>query len=101
MYRIVQTETCLHWERSLKDRKTRQIIAARLFRVANGLLGDVYPVGNGISELRIHYGPGYRIYFKQHGEQIVILLSGGNKYTQKIDVQRAIEIAGQLEEDLQ
>jgi putative addiction module killer protein len=101
MYRIVQTETCLHWERSLKDRKTRQIIAARLFRVANGLLGDVYPVGNGISELRIHYGPGYRIYFKQHGEQMVILLCGGNKSTQKIDVQRAIEIAGQLEEDLQ
>jgi len=99
MYRIVQTETYLNWERSLKDRKTRQIIAARLFRVANGLLGDVYQVGNGISELRIHYGPGYRIYFKQHGEQMVILICGGNKSTQKIDVQRAIEIAGQLEED--
>ena len=76
MIEIKQTETFRHWERKLKDSKARAIIAARLFRVANGLLGDVSPVGEGISELRIHYGPGYRIYFQRRHNEIIVLLCG-------------------------
>lgn len=64
MKEIVQTESFQRWEQNLKDRRAKTIIASRLFRLANGLAGDIKPVGEGISELRIHYGPGYRIYFK-------------------------------------
>ena len=65
MKTIKQTATFRNWERKLKDKQAKAIIAARVFRVANGLLGDVQPVGQGISELRIHHGPGYRVYFQQ------------------------------------
>ena len=60
-------------ESKLKDQRAKAAIAARIFRLANGLLGDVSPVGQGISELRIQHGPGYRVYFQQHGTEIVIL----------------------------
>jgi putative addiction module killer protein len=69
------------------------MIAARLFRLANGLAGDVSPVGGGISELRIHYGPSYRIYFKQTGSEIIVLLCGGDKGTQTRDIQQAKQLA--------
>lgn len=86
MKQILQTEAFRHWELTLKDKRLRTIIAARLFRLANGLPGDVKPVSSGISELRIHYGAGYRIYFRQQGEIIIILLCGGDKSSQDKDI---------------
>lgn len=82
MKEIVQTESFRRWEQNLKDRRAKTIIASRLFRLANGLAGDTRPVGEGISELRIHFGPGYRIYFKNKGERIIVLLCGGDKSSQ-------------------
>ena len=76
MKEIAQTEVFRRWEAQLKDRRLKTIIAARLFRLANGLPGDVKPIGEGVSELRIHHGPGYRVYFKQHGNLLIILLCG-------------------------
>ena len=93
MIKLTQTATYRRWERNLKDQRARAAIAARLFRLANGLAGDVAPAGDGISELRIHYGPGYRIYFKQRGQEIVILLCGGNKNTQNRDIRHAKQLA--------
>ncbi len=92
---IKQTDTFRAWEAGLKDRRARTIIAARISRVANGVLGDVEPVGAGVSELKIHYGPGYRVYFKQHGNILIVLLCGGDKRTQKRD----IELAKQLTQE--
>ncbi|MES9882252.1 MAG: type II toxin-antitoxin system RelE/ParE family toxin, partial [Sedimenticola sp.] len=82
MIQIKQTATYLKWESKLKDRRIKAVIAARIFRLANGLAGDVAPVGQGVSELRIHIGAGYRIYFKQHGNEIIIILCGGDKSSQ-------------------
>ena len=96
MIEIKQTEIYRKWEHKLKDHKARATIAARLFRLANGLLGDVSPVGQGISELRIHYGPGYRVYFKQRKNEIIILLCGGNKSTQQKDIEAAKKLALEL-----
>ena len=75
---ILQTMVFQRWEQNLRDRRAKTLSAARLFRLANGLAGDVKPVGEGVSEIRISYGPGYRIYFKQHGCHIIILLCGGD-----------------------
>ena len=86
MFIILQTETFRHWESKLKDKRARTLIATRVFRLANGLAEDVEPVGEGISELRIHYGPGYRIYFQQTSEATLLLLNGGNKQTQANDI---------------
>lgn len=69
------------------------MIAARLNRLAYGLAGDVAPVGAGVSELRIHYGPGYRVYFTRRGTELILLLAGGDKSTQQRDIERAKEIA--------
>ncbi|MBP7541787.1 MAG: type II toxin-antitoxin system RelE/ParE family toxin [Saprospiraceae bacterium] len=96
MIEIKQTETYFKWEHKLKDQRAKAAIAARVFRLANGLFGDVSPVGQGISELRIHYGPGYRIYFKQNGNEIVILLCGGDKNTQSKDIETAKKLAKEL-----
>jgi putative addiction module killer protein len=74
MLDIKQTETYRKWERKLRDQRAKALIAARVFRVVNGLPGDVKPVGQGVSELRIHHGPGYSVYFNQRGSEIVILL---------------------------
>jgi putative addiction module killer protein len=94
---IRQTATFRKWESKLKDQKAKALIAARILRVANGLLGDVSPVGEGVSELRIHYGPGYRIYFRQHGEEIIILLCGGDKSSQDQDIKLAKRLALETE----
>ena len=69
------------------------LITARLTRLAYGLAGDVKPVGHGVSELRIHYGPGYRVYFRKRGNAIIILLCGGDKSTQAQDIKTAIRLA--------
>jgi putative addiction module killer protein len=95
MLEIKQTDNYRKWERKLRDQRAKATIAARIFRLANGLPGDVQPIGQNLSELRIHYGQGYRIYFKRRGSEIVILLCGGNKSTQ----QRDIEIAQRLAEE--
>lgn len=97
MIRMIQTETYKKWEEKLRDRTARKIITARLFRLADGLSGDVSPVGDGISELRIHYGPGYRIYFQQKENVLIILLCGGAKSTQNEDIKRAKDILKELE----
>ncbi|MCT4700310.1 type II toxin-antitoxin system RelE/ParE family toxin [Enterobacteriaceae bacterium H20N1] len=81
-----QTDVYRRWEARLKDQRTRSVVATRLLRLANGLAGDVRPVGEGISELRIHYGPGYRIYVKQQGKSILLLLCGGDKRSQSQDI---------------
>lgn len=93
---IKQTETFRKWEQKLKDQRAKALIAARLFRLANGLAGDVKPVGHGLSELRIHYGPGIRIYLRQRGNELIILLCGGDKSTQQQD----IELAKQLDKEM-
>lgn len=93
MIEIKQTEVFRLWEVRLKDRRLRTIIAARLTRLAAGLAGDVSPVGEGVSELRIHYGPGYRVYFQQHGNTLVVLLCGGDKRSQPSDIVSAKKLA--------
>ncbi|MBI1284681.1 MAG: type II toxin-antitoxin system RelE/ParE family toxin [Thiobacillus sp.] len=80
------------WLSKLKDETARARIASRINRLMEGLPGDVAPVGHGISELRIHYGPGYRVYFYQQGDTVVILLWGGNKSTQGRDIETAHQI---------
>lgn len=77
------------WLQALKDRQARTRIQARLARVAVGNFGDVEPVGDGVLELRIDWGPGYRVYFARVGDVVVLLLCGGDKRTQQKDIQRA------------
>jgi putative addiction module killer protein len=84
------------WLRRLRDRKVVARIQSRIDRLQLGLLGDVKPVGAGVSEMRIDYGPGYRIYFLQLGQELVILLAGGDKSTQRQDIANAIELARML-----
>ncbi|WP_137819366.1 type II toxin-antitoxin system RelE/ParE family toxin [Pseudomonas sp. 2FG] len=80
------------WLKKLKDDTGRARIVARINRLMEGLPGDVAPVGHGISELRIHYGPGYRVYFYQQGDTLVILLCGGDKGSQSRDIDTAHQI---------
>ncbi len=94
---ILQTMVFRRWEQSLRDRRAKTLIATRLFRLANGLAGDVKPVGEGVSEMRISYGPGYRIYFKQQGCRIIILLCGGDKSSQANDITLAKMLARTLD----
>ncbi|UVE45027.1 type II toxin-antitoxin system RelE/ParE family toxin [Pseudomonas chlororaphis] len=93
MIEIKQIATFMEWENRLKNSRARALIAARIFRLANGLAGDVSPVGEDVSELRIHYGPGYRVYFQQLGSQLVILLCGGDKSRQGRDIELAKQLA--------
>jgi putative addiction module killer protein len=97
MIEIKQTEVFRKWERKLKDQRARAAIAARLFRLANGLPGDVSPVGGGISELRIHFGPENRVYFQQRGTMLIVLLCGGDKNTQERDIRAAKRLAAELD----
>jgi putative addiction module killer protein len=95
---IKQTETFRLWESKLKDKRVRTLIATRLSRLAEGLPGDIVPVGNGVSELRIHYGPGYRVYLQQRGTILVVLLCGGDKSTQARDISLAKKLAQEWKE---
>lgn len=83
------------WRLSLKDSRVRAVIASRIDRLAFGLMGDVKPVGGGVSELRIHIVSGYRVYFQQGGSTLIILLVGGDKSTQAKDIKRAIALANE------
>ena len=89
MLELKQTETFRKWRSRLKDERARALIASRLDRLAYGHVGDVKPVGEGVSELRIHHGPGYRVYFSRRGESLVILLCGGDKDGQDRDIEAA------------
>ncbi|WP_026987825.1 type II toxin-antitoxin system RelE/ParE family toxin [Fodinicurvata fenggangensis] len=93
MMDIKQSETFRKWLGKLKDRRARTLITARINRLAEGLPGDVQPIGGGLSELRIHYGPGYRVYFQQRGDVLILLLCGGDKKSQSRDIEKAKKIA--------
>src|ERR1039458_2081087 len=99
MMEFRQTETFRKWRIRLKDQRIRALIASRLDRLAFGNAGDVKPAGLGVSELRIDYGPGYRIYFKKRGNTIIILLCGGDKSTQAKDIQTAKRLAADWSEE--
>jgi putative addiction module killer protein len=93
MIEFKQSETFRKWRIRLKDERIRALIASRLDRLAFGNAGDVKPVGQGISELRIDHGPGYRVYFMRRSNAIIILLCGGDKSTQTKDIQTAKRLA--------
>jgi putative addiction module killer protein len=96
MIEIRQTELYSQWFASLRDREARARIDARIRRLSLGNPGDVKPVGEGVSELRIDYGPGYRVYFVQRGQTLVVLLAGGDKHTQDRDIKTALDLAREL-----
>jgi len=98
MLEIRQTVAFSKWMAGLRDHRARAKIAARIDRLAFGNPGDVEPVGEGISELRIHVGPGYRIYFVRRRRTIVVLLCGGDKSTQAKDIKAAKVLAANLED---
>ena len=93
MIELKQTEIFRRWLMRLRDERAQVLIAARLERLTFSLAGDVKPVGKGISELRIDYGPGYRVYFQKRRSTIIVLLCGGNKSTQARDIKTAKRLA--------
>ena len=96
MIEIRKTEYFAKWIDSLQDIRTRARIQARIERLAIGNPGDVKPVGEGVSEMRIDHGPGYRVYFIQHERSVIILLAGGDKSTQARDIKTALRLARNL-----
>ena len=96
MMNIRKTAEFAHWLDSLHDIQTRARILVRIERLAAGLAGDVKPIGSGVSELRIQYGPGYRVYFRRAGRELIVLLAGGDKSTQARDIRLAIQLAKYL-----
>ena len=97
MIEVHETPTCSRWLRRLRDRGARARILVRIRRLSLGLSGDWRAVGEGVRELRIDHGPGYRVYFEPRGESIVVLLAGGDKRTQPADIARAIGLAHGLD----
>ena len=95
---IRKTELFAQWLDGLRDLQARARVQARIERLAGGNPGDVEPVGEGVSELRINYGPGYRVYFKRRGQELIILLAGGDKRTQAKDIKTALRLARNLSE---
>ncbi len=93
MIKILRSDEFDRWLRKLRDERAAARIQARILRLSIGIAGDAKPVGEGISEMRIDYGPGYRVYFLQRGEELVILLCGGDKSTQDADIKAAKLIA--------
>jgi len=96
MIEIRQTEAYFQWFDCLRDRQARARINARIRRLSLGNFGDVKPIGEGVSELRIDFGPGYRVYFVQRGQTVVVLLAGGDKRTQDRDIKKALKLAQEL-----
>ncbi|HAN26353.1 MULTISPECIES: type II toxin-antitoxin system RelE/ParE family toxin [Halieaceae] len=97
MYEVYKTDEFARWFKKLRDRQAKSRILARIDRLEQGHFGDVESVGDGVSELRVFYGPGYRIYFTRRSSVVVILLSGGDKSSQSKDIAKAKELAQQLE----
>lgn len=98
MFEVRQTRLFAAWLDGLADRRAAERIAQRILCVQSGLLGDVKPVGGGVSELRVDHGPGYRVYFVQRGRVLIVLLCGGDKRTQARDIARAKALAAELED---
>lgn len=98
MFEIRQTAKFREWLDGLSDQRAVTRIAQRIVRLQSGLFGDVKPVGKGVSEQRIDYGPGYRLYFVQRGNALIVLLCGGDKRTQRRDIAHAQSLAAALEE---
>lgn len=96
MFSLRQTDEFARWLSALRDPRAKQKIAIRLQRLKFGHFGDVEPIGAGLSELRIHEGQGYRVYLRQSGHEIILLLCGGNKKTQQRDIARAHEIMKEI-----
>jgi len=96
MVEIRKTETYAQWLDGLRDIRGRARIQIRVERLATGNAGDVRPVGEGVSEMRIDYGPGYRVYFMKHGREVVVLLASGDKRTQTTDIKTALRLARNL-----
>ena len=98
MFQIKQTSEFAEWLDGLKDRGTRGRLVRRLERAANGNLGDVKPVGEGVFEMREFFGPGWRMYYTRRGDVLIVMLGGGDKSTQRRDIERAIALAKTLED---
>ena len=96
MIEIRKTDVYVQWLDGLRDIHARARVLARVERLAAGNSGDVKPVGEGVSEMRIDYGPGYRVYYKKHGREVVILLAGGDKRSQASDIKTALRLARNL-----
>lgn len=96
MIELRKTEAYIKWLDSLRDVHARARVLVRVERLAAGNPGDVRPVGEGVSELRVDYGPGYRVYFKKQGRTIIVLLTGGDKRTQSRDIETALRLAQDL-----
>lgn len=96
MYNIQQTSKFSQWLTKLKDMRARIAIVRRIERAQNGNLGDVKSVGESVFEMRIGMGPGYRLYYKMRGNEIIILLVGGDKSTQQRDIEKAIDMAKEM-----
>lgn len=96
MFEIRKTQIFAQWLDELIDIRTRARVLSRIRRLAEGNAGDVKPVGEGVSEMRIDYGPGYRVYFTKQGREIIVLLAGGDKRTQSADIKTALRLARNL-----
>ena len=94
---VRRTAIFLAWIGGLRDHEARARIAARIYRLGEGNFGDAKSVGDGVSELRIHYGPGYRLYFTRRGATIVLLLCGGDKSSQSRDIAKAKALAKEMD----
>jgi putative addiction module killer protein len=101
MVQVRQTERFVRWLEGLRDLRGRAKVLARIERLSGGNPGDTKPVGAGVSELRINFGPGYRVYYLQKGITLIILLAGGDKSSQSKDIQTAIQLAETLSEESQ
>ena len=99
MYTVRLTEEFLEWLDAITDTRTQVRIAARLRQVEAGNLGDWAPIEGPVSELRVHLGPGYRLYFARLGKVVIVILNAGDKSTQKRDIKRALKVLSELEED--
>jgi putative addiction module killer protein len=97
MFTVIKTKLFDAWIDGLRDRKGRAIIVRRLMALELGHFGDFKQVERGILEMRIHFGPGYRVYLTQRGKQLIVLLCGGDKGSQKRDISKAVELAERLE----
>ena len=98
MFTVQLTESFQSWLDGLRDIRAQVSIARRIARMAEGNLGDVKPVGDGVFEMREHFGPGWRMYYVQHGAVLIVMLGGGDKATQTADIAKAIRLAATLED---